>query len=195
MRRRLLRAVLERIDTHYRRRRELTPVGPLLYLGLERHLGSPCALHDGTCLESGDWIGRLHFNNARAAAVQASGRAQAGVRFARLLLASFAELAEHARVDARVRQVTLYEGVTWLRPHGRAVGFDAEPLPAGPRRWLLGTHFRLLILAFAPAAHDAAMAEVVPRRFRITRNALLANFGQRGFEPRRDAISAPGPVP
>jgi hypothetical protein len=194
MRRRLLRAVLERIDAGYRHRRELVPVGPLLYVGLERHRGSSCVLHDGTRLETGAWIGRLHFNNARAAAVQASGRTQAGVRFARLLFVSFAELAERARVDARVREVALYEGVTWLRPHGRAVGFDAEPLPAGPRRWLLDTHFRLLILAFAPAAHDAALADVAPRRFRITRDALLANFGQHRSQPRSGAKSASGTV-
>jgi hypothetical protein len=175
--RRVLRAVLERVDRQYRRHFELRPVGPLLYLGLEQHRGAACPLYDGTLLEPGGWIGRLHFNNSQAASLQASSRLQAGVRFARLLRDSLGELAEHARADARLREIAVFEGITWLRTHGAAVGFDAQPLPVGLRRWLLGLHFRLLIWTFAPAARDAAMADVVPSRFRITRQALLHHFG------------------
>lgn len=172
-----LRQALEHVDARYRERQQLAPVGPLLYLGLDRHQGEPCALADGTRLEPGAWIGRLHFNNARAASVQADDRLQAGLRFGRLLRDSFGELAARAREEARLREVALYEGVTWLRAHGRAVGFDASPLPHGPRRWLLGIHFRLLIWAFAPVARGAAMLDVRPHRFRITRRALIDCFG------------------
>jgi hypothetical protein len=173
-----LRQLLERVDGHYRERMQLAPVGPLLYVGLARHEGKPCALSDGTRLEPGTWIGRLHFNNARAASVRAETRLQAGVRFARLLRDSFAELAARARHEARLREVAVYEGITWLRAHGGTVGFDATPLPHGPRRWLLGAHFRLLIWAFAPVAHGAAMSDVQPHRFRITRDALIDSFGE-----------------
>jgi hypothetical protein len=177
--RRLLRRALERVDEYYRERFELRPVGPLLYLGLEQHQGAACPLYDGTRLETGGWIGRLHFNNAQAANLQASSRLQAGVRFARLLRDSLNELADRARHDVRMREVAVYEGITWLREHGAAVGFEAQPLPSGFRRWLLGAHFRLLIWTFAPAARAAAMADVVPSRFRITRRALIQNFGAR----------------
>lgn len=175
--RQVLRSSLERIDDWYRQRFRLSPVGPLLYVGVERHDGAPCALGDGTHLEPGAWIGRLHFNNARAAAIEAGSRMQAGVRFARLLRDSFAELADRARAEALLREVVVFEGITWLRAHGGQVGFDAEPLPQGLRRWLLGAHFRLLIWAFAPVARGPAMLEVVPHRFRITRRALLESFG------------------
>lgn len=173
----VLRFALERLDARYRARMRLAPVGPLLYLGLARHDGAPCALPDGTRLERGAWVGRLHFNNARAAAVQAENRPQAGIRFARLLRESFAELAVRTHEETRLRHVQVYEGVTWLRAHGRAVGFDAQPLPRGPRRWLLSAHFRLLIWAFAPVATRAAMGDVRPHRFRISRQALQASFG------------------
>lgn len=176
-RRQWLRQVIEHVDLRYRERLQLVPVGPLLYLGLDRHQGEPCALVDGTRLEPGAWIGRLHFNNASAASVQAANRLQAGVRFARLLRDSFAELATRARDEAMLREVALYEGITWLRAHGGAVGFDATPLPHGPRRWLLGVHFRLLIWAFAPVARGPAMLDVRPHRFRITRRALIDCFG------------------
>jgi len=182
--RRLIRRALERVDTSYREHFELRPVGPLLYLGLERHEGAACPLYDGTRLETGGWIGRLHFNNAQAANLQASSRLQAGVRFARLLRDSLDELADRARHDARMREVAVYEGITWLREHGAAVGFEAQPLPSGFRRWLLGAHFRLLIWTFAPAARAAAMADVAPSRFRITRQALIRHFGVRDTRRR-----------
>ena len=177
--RRFVRATLEKVDTYYRDRFELRPIGPVLYVGFEQHQGDACPLYDGTQLEPGGWVGRLHFNNAQAANLQASGRPQAGVRFARLLRDSLGELADRARHDAHMREVAVYEGITWLRQHGAAVGFEAQPLPSGLRRWLLGVHFRLLIWTFTPAARAAAMADVVPRRFRITRRALIQNFGTR----------------
>jgi hypothetical protein len=188
----VLRRVLERVDEAYRRHFELVPVGPLLYVGLERHDGAPCALVDGTRLEPGAWIGRLHFNNARAATVEADTRPQAGIRFARLLRESFAELADRAHGDTPLGKVKVFEGVTWFRAHGDAVGFQAEPLPHGPRRWLLAAHFRLLIWAFAPVARGAALLEVAPHRFRITRDALIASFGRRRHGPR---IEGPAVLP
>ncbi len=175
-RRRLLRRALERLDERYRERGGLVAVGPMLYVGLARHAGPASVLEDGTRLDPGAWIGRLHFNNARAAEVQAERRSQAGIRFGRLLRDSFAELAERARNENRLREVGAFEGVTWLRAHGGAVGFEARVLPQGPRRWLLGLHFRLLIWAFAPVARGAALLDVTPHRFRISRRALIEAF-------------------
>jgi hypothetical protein len=67
------------------------------------------------------------------------------------------------------------------------VGFDAQPLPRGPRRWLLAMHFRLLIWAYAPVARGAAVLEVVPHRFRISRRALIESFGDVRSRSRRTA--------
>ncbi len=173
----LLRRAIERIDERYRKRLQLTPVGPLLYVGLERHEGASFALPDGTVIGSGELVGRLHFNNARAAAVEATSRGQAGIRFARLLRNSFAELAQRSRDETQLHNVQLFEGITWLRAHGRGVGFAADPLPQGPRLWLLSAYFRLLIWAFAPVATRAAMNDVRPHRFRISRRALQESFG------------------
>lgn len=177
--RRLVRRGLERIDTLYHRIYHLRAVGPLLYLGLEPYRGAAIDFPDGTHLESGSLIGRLHFNNARAAAVQANGRLQAGVRFARLLRDSCAELAWLASSDESVGNVQLYEGVTWFRPHGSAVGFQTQIVPSGLRQRWLSAHFKLLIWAFAPAAQAAAIADVEPRVFRITRRALIESFASK----------------
>ena len=174
--RRVVRRGLEGLDALYRRRHDLRPVGPLLYLGVRDHRGAPLVLDDGTRVESGASVGMLHFNNSRAADVQASGRLQAGVRFARLLIESLSELAAHAQSGRWLGDVQVYEGLTWFPPHGRAVGFQTEPVPPGIRRRLLTAYFRLLIWGFAPAAREAAMTDVEPRVFRITRRALIENF-------------------
>jgi len=175
----LARRILEGVDVLYRRRQRLTPVGPVLYLGVVPLHEATLELANGTRLERGTPIGHLHFNNARAAAIPAANRVQNGVRFARLLRLSLAELATRARDDVALRNVPVYEGVTWFAPHGDAVGFESDPVPDGWRRRLLRAHFRLLLWAFSPTADRRAFAEVSPRRFRISRDALIGSFAAR----------------
>ncbi|RPI13949.1 MAG: hypothetical protein EHM60_07885 [Lysobacterales bacterium] len=178
----LVRGILTSIDVGYRRAHELQPVGDILHLGISRHRGTALVLPDGTRVVEGARVGQLHFDNSRAAKVQAEGRVQAGVRFARLLRDSFGELAARAQADDGLREVPLYEGVTWFQPHGRAVGFVSEPLPPGPRKQWLARYFRLMVWAFAPIAATAPVQEIEPRVFRISRNALIQNFARNARE-------------
>jgi len=174
-----VRGLLEAVDTAYRRALRLTPVGPVLFVGVahraERQLGGT----SGAARDGPPTVAQLHFNNARAAAVQANGRLQNGVRFARLLRDSLAELAVRARDDDAFRQIGAYEGVTWFGSHGVAVGFESEPLAQGWRTRWLTMHFRLLVWAFSPTADARSIDEVAPRRFWITREALIASFADR----------------
>jgi hypothetical protein len=174
-----VRKLLEGIDVLYRRAQRLTPVGPVLFLGIEPLHTGTLELANGTRLERGTPIGYLHFNNARAAAIPARNRLQNGVRFARLLRDSLAELASRARDDVALRDVPVYEGITWFAPHGGAVGFESDPVRDGWRRRLLQAYFRLLLWAFSPTADRRAFAEVSPRRFRISRDALIGHFAAR----------------
>lgn len=173
----LARGILTSIDVGYRRAHELQPVGGILHLGIARHRGTTLVMPDGTRIVDGAPVGQLHFDNARAAEVQADGRVQAGVRFARLLRDSLAELAVRAQADDGLRDILLYEGLTWFRPHGRAVGFVSEPLPPGMRSRWLAAYFRLMVWSFAPAPMGA-MQPTRPRVFRISRNALIENFAR-----------------
>ena len=72
--RRLIRPGLEHFETLYRHALRLEAVGPVLLLGTGRHASAAIELPDGTRIERGAVIGRLHINNARIAALQASGR-------------------------------------------------------------------------------------------------------------------------
>jgi len=168
--------VLESVDAIYRRALRLQPVGSVLFVGVAHDVD---ALPERSSDASPSVVAHLHFNNARAAAVQANGRLQNGVRFARLLRDSLVELAVRARDDDKFRHIGLYEGVTWFGSHGDAVGFESEPLADGWRARWLGMHFRLLVWAFSPTGDARAIDEVAPRHFRITREALIASFADR----------------
>jgi YkoP-like protein len=167
-----VRGIFSVVDAVYRRTRQLRPVGSVLFVGVSRP-ASTQRHRNGKVPET---IAHLHFDNARAAAVQANGRLQNGMRFGRLLRDSFAELAKHARDDAAYRDVAAFEGVTWFGSHGEAVGFQSEPLAEGWRRRWLSAHFRMLVWAFSPTGDTRALDEIAPRHFRITREALIASF-------------------
>jgi hypothetical protein len=173
-----VRGILSAVDAAYRRAYALRPVGPVLFVGLSRR-GSMLRKAGRARGAEPQPVAHLHFNNARAAEIQATGRLQNGMRFGRLLRDSFVELAKHARDDAAFREIAAYEGVTWFGSHGDAVGFQSEPLSEGWRRRWLAAHFRLLVWAFSPTGDKRAFDEIAPRHFRITREALIAAFADR----------------
>lgn len=142
--RRIARNCLARVDLAYRRRHRLRPIGPMLYVARARYPGPAMTFADGTRLAPGDAYGALHFDNSCIAALGEGTRIRTGVRFARLLRESLRHLADATQDDPTLRDVPVFHGVTWIREHGERVGFVSEPLPTGPRRRLLGAHFRML---------------------------------------------------
>ncbi|MFU8831966.1 MAG: YkoP family protein [Wenzhouxiangella sp.] len=139
------------IESIYQRAHGLEPVGPLLYVRKTRYSGPVRELADGTQLRRGEPVGELHFNNRGLEQAQRGG-GHHGFVFARLMLQALASLAQAARQDAGLKSVTGFHGVTWIRPHGNRVGFEARQLPSGWRTWLLGWYFRLVLYAFNPSS-------------------------------------------
>jgi hypothetical protein len=174
----LARKLLAGVDVAYRRRHRLRAVGPVLYVARARYPGPAITFPDGTQLVPGDDYGALHFDNSRIAALGEHSRIRTGVRFARLLRDSLGQLAEASRQDPALRDLPVFHGITWIREHGAAVGFVSEPLPAGPRRRLLGAHFRMLKWVFAPSLRSAVTDSPEPRQFWLTRSDLIENFGR-----------------
>ncbi|HEX9772413.1 MAG TPA: hypothetical protein VGA44_03025 [Steroidobacteraceae bacterium] len=176
--RRIAQACVGRVDALYRRRHRLQPVGPMLYVARARYPGPALRFADGTQLARGDTYGTLHFDNARIAALGEGSRIRTGVRFSRLLRQSFRSLAERTRDDPALRDVPVFQGITWIREHGGRLGITSEPLPRGARRSLLAAHFRLLRWVFAPSVRTGTSAPPEPRMFWLTRGDLLENFGR-----------------
>ena len=176
--RRIARNCLARVDLAYRRRHRLRPIGPMLYVARARYPGPAMTFADGTRLAPGDAYGALHFDNSCIAALGEGTRIRTGVRFARLLRESLRHLADATQDDPTLRDVPVFHGVTWIREHGERVGFVSEPLPTGPRRRLLGAHFRMLRWVFAPSLRTSVSGAPEPRLFWLTRSDLLENFGR-----------------
>lgn len=174
----LARKVLMQVDRWYGRRFRLRSVGSVLLLGCRPYAGTARVFSDGTHLAPPQRIGVLHFHNLRIAALAAPSRQHAGVRFARLFRQSLQALAMQAQANPELQDVSVYQGLTWFRPHGRKVGFFSEALPKGLRSWWLRTYFRVLVWGFSPVT--AASAQVrAPRRFWITRGDLIRHFGSK----------------
>jgi hypothetical protein len=175
--RRCAQAVLGLVDAWYYRRYRLQTLGPVLFLGRARYRGPELHFEDGTTLRDNDPIGRLHFNNASIAALGEGSLHRVGFRFAKLMRQSLRMLAEVAQSDPALRDVSVFQGMTWLPAHGEVVGFVSTPMPKNWRTRLLAGHFRLLMSAFAPAAKIRERS-AEPRLYWLTRTALVRNLGK-----------------
>lgn len=178
----IARKALGLVDAWYYRRHRLRALGPVLYLGHARYRGPQLEFPDGTVLHDNDPIGRLHFNNASIAALGEGSMHRVGLRFAKLMRESLRTLAEAAHSDPALRDVRVFQGVTWIPAHGEVVGFVSTPLPPSWKTRLLARHFRMLMWVFAPAARIRARARAEPRLYWLTRKALAQNLGKLKVE-------------
>jgi hypothetical protein len=170
------RRALEGVDRWYYRRHQLRTLGPVLYLGRARYRGPEICFEDGTRLRDNDPIGRLHFNNASIAALGEGSMQRVGLRFARLMRESLRQLAQAAHTDPSLREIAVFQGLTWLPAHGEVVGFVSTPLPKTWKTRLLARHFRLLMWVFAPSARIRGRGHTEPRQYWLTRAALTRNL-------------------
>jgi hypothetical protein len=175
---RVARRVLGWVDRWYYRRYRLRTLGPVLYLGHARYSGPEIRFPDGTILRDNDPIGRLHFNNSSIASLGEGSMQRVGFRFAKLMRESLRQLAQAAQTDPSLREIAVYQGVTWIPAHGEVVGFVSTPLPVSWRTRLLAVHFRLLSWVFAPAARIRERSSKEPRLYWLTRKALEENLGK-----------------
>ncbi|TXF10960.1 YkoP family protein [Pelomicrobium methylotrophicum] len=174
---------LRGVNGCYRLLHRLRPAGEVLYVGRIRYRGAAMEFADGTRLTPGDFIGTLHFNNARFAQLDGESNRRAALQFARLMLESLQILAHKARHDPAFSDLAVFHALSWLPPHGQRIGFITQPYPHGASRRLRAAYFRLLVWAFAPAAQTRASARAEPTLYWITRKELLRQFADA--EPMR----------
>jgi hypothetical protein len=176
--------VFRGLEQAYRRFHRLIPVGPLLYIQPRAHRGPAVTLGD-TVLQPGDPVGVIHFNNEALERAQTARNARhGGFVFARLLFEALHALAERVQQDPELGRVAGFHGITWIPPHGQRVGFHAEPLPESWRTRWLSFYFRALLYAFNPQTAAAMSGELKPYQWWMSREQLLANFGD-GRTPRK----------
>jgi hypothetical protein len=175
---RVAQIILSWVDGWYFRRYRLRTLGPVLFLGHARYRGPEIKFDDGTVLRDNDPIGRLHFNNASIAALGEGSMHRVGFRFAKLMRESLRNLAEVAHSDPSLRDIRVFQGVTWIPAHGEVVGFVSTPMPRSWRTRLLASHFRMLMWVFAPSARIRMREQPEPRLYWLTREALARNVSK-----------------
>lgn len=185
--RRVAQRSLGRVDALYHRWHGLQRVGEVLYVGRTRYRGPAMAFADGTRLAPGDFMGTLHFNNARFPRIEADTSRRAALRFARLMLESMRILAERGRTDPLFSDLKVYHAVSWLRPHGEQVGFVTQPFPEGLGKRMITVYFRLLVWAFAPAQETRASARPEPTIYWLTHEQLLLRFNDAPSDKTKEA--------
>ena len=107
-----------------------------------------------------------------------------GFRFAKLMRESLRHLAEAAQSDPSLRDIHVFQGVTWIPAHGEVVGFVSTPMPKNWKTRLLAGHFRMLMWVFAPSARTRSRGRAEPRLYWLTREALTRNVAKLKTENR-----------
>lgn len=175
----LVRRCLTAIDLVYRRLHRLRRVGSMLLIGQTRYRGPSRSFPGGTTLEPGDLLGTIHFDNASIAALETGTPAATGLKFARQLLRSLRSLGELVARDEAFRDVTVFQGIGWIR-HGAEVGFIHEPHPPGYRQRFLAWYLRLLVWAFAAEERTAELSRPEVTVSWLTRDVLVTRFAREG---------------
>ena len=169
--------------------RSRAQVGPALCVGVHPSRRAR-TLPDGTRLERGAPVGELHLANARLAALHVAGRSPLGVglEFRRRLLSSLAELARRCALAGPLEDVRAFCAVTVFHRGLARLGFAPE---RDGLAWpgLVAAYQRALLASLHPAGGRRPGRSTYgrARRLWITREALLARYGQ-GAHRRRGAL-------
>lgn len=165
-------------DAWWRRRHGVEKFDDLLSFSFETFSGERRVMNDGTWIEPGDYLAILHFN--RECFISSSANPQHylrnALRFRRLLLSSFRQLARDINENEKFVMVKVFHGVSWLPPHGEKLGFLIERLPDSTLNIVRKVYFKILLTVFFP--HVAALEKnrIQPHAYWLTRQNLLKHF-------------------
>jgi hypothetical protein len=167
----VMKRLFDAYDRSWRRRHNVQPFDEVISLAIAPYRGRPRTLADGTFLDHGDTLGIIHFNHDGFSTDR--NRRRAVLQFRRDFTRTLHRLARTMETDSVLRDVKALYGETWIRPHGRKVGFIAEPLP---RTWRTRVqHFYLRFLLRVQFPHLArSNRDTWPHAYWLTRRQLRA---------------------
>lgn len=165
-------------DAHWRRRHGVEKFDELLSFSFEKYAGERRIMNDGSWIEPGDWLAILHFNRECFMGSSANPKdyIRNALRFRKLLLSSFKQLAHDINANERLVMVKAFHGVTWMPPHGEKLGFLIEQLPDSALNQVRKFYFKILLKVFFPHIATAEKNPIQPHAYWLTRNNLLKNF-------------------
>lgn len=181
-------------DRRWREKHKVQKIDELISLSYENYRDERREMNDGTWLEPGDKLGIIHFNRECFSAPGTSARdyARSGLRFRKLIIASFTQMAVKMQTDPELREVKALHGISWLPPHGEKVGFMIEKVPDSFVNRVRKFYFRLLLKTFFPVLAARENQRLEPHAYWMTRNNLIKHFSAEmlNYETRKSSARA-----
>jgi hypothetical protein len=174
----LLQRFMYWYDARWRRKHNVEKIDELISLSFEEYRGDRHPMNDGTWIESGDRLAILHFNREcfDQGGTSARDYARSGLRFRKLLMNSFTQLATQMNSDERLRDVKAFHGISWIPPHGEKLGFLIEPVPDSLVNTIRKFYFKILLKAFFPTLAARENNRLQPHAYWLTRQHLFKYF-------------------
>lgn len=165
-------------DAYWRRKHGVEKFDELLSFSLEQYAGDRFIMDDGTAIEPGDCLVILHFNRECFTGSSANPKdyIRNALRFRKLLLSSFGQLANVINTDEKFVPVKAFHGISWLPPHGEKLGFRIERLPDSMLNQIRRLYFKVLLKTFFPHIASAAKNSIHPHAYWLSRRDLIKNF-------------------
>jgi hypothetical protein len=165
-------------DSRWRRKNGVEKFDDLLSFSFEIFSGERRLMNDGTWVEPGDYLAILHFN--RECFSSASSNPQHyirnALRFRKLLLSSFRQLAKDINEHEKLVNVKVFHGISWLPPHGEKLGFLIERLPNSALNLVRKFYFKVLLKTFFPHVSALDKNRIEPHAYWLTRQNLIKHF-------------------
>lgn len=165
-------------DARWRRMNNVEKFDDLLSFSFIKFSGDPKVMDDETWIEPGDCLAIIHFN--RECFVNPSNdlrqNTRNALRFRRLIMSSFRQLARDVCDNEKFRDVKAFHGISWLPPHGEKLGFEIEKVPGSISNYVRKFYFTVLLKTFFPYLALQETHRIEPHAYWLTKQVLLKNF-------------------
>lgn len=165
-------------DAYWRRKHKVERFDELLSFSFEMFSGERRQMNDGSWVEPGDYLAILHFNRECFMGASANPKhyLRNALRFRKLLLTSFRQLAKDIHHNEKFSGIKVFHGVSWIPPHGEKLGFLIERIPDSLLTIIRKFYFKVLLKAFFPHVSALGNNNIQPHAYWLTRQNLLKYF-------------------
>lgn len=177
-------------DAYWRRKHGVERFNDLLSFSFETFSGERRMMNDGTWIEPGDHVAILHFNRECFMNSSANPKhyIRNALRFRKLLMSSFQNLAEQIDQHEQLTNVKVFHGVSWLPPHGEKLGFLIERLPDSALNSIRKFYFGILLRVFFPHVSALENKSIQPHAYWLTRQNLMKYFSTGSLDNEYVAV-------
>jgi len=165
-------------DDYWRRKHKVERFDDLLSFSFENYSGERRLIDQTTWIEPDDRLAIIHFNRDCFSNTSNDPKQNLrnALRFRRLILSSFKQLAQDIDKKEMFNDVKALHGISWLPAHGEKLGFVIEKVPDSMFGFIRKFYFSVLLKTFFPHLAMQETHRIEPHAYWLTRDRLLRNF-------------------